>query len=301
MARIGLYNENEARAYPLIETALGLALLQNAIVDFGCLFIAGVSFNPSEHCVWLYEVDTAGSDYTFEFRTDAPGLAGVGLVFTVANNASEYHRASAEYAPSGYPLWSGYLVIGQVEAIAESLSGGTLTDSSAYTKVEPATIQTLTDRLVTSISGGNSPRTTGSAPESCTPWETTWPLSSYSSMGLDEVIQYGSALVDDVKISEGYNCQIEVRERDNQIVIGAYVGGGDGEPCSEVPLFVGEESPDEGLFLAGGPACSEVIQSVNGVSVRNLRILAGPGIAIEPGPTPYSISVIPDLKTAAGG
>ena len=166
--------------------------------------------------------------------------------------------------------------------------------------VEPATIVSLRDYTVTTVNTANEIRTLGEAPAGCSEWATDWPLGSYPSLGADDVLGYGPALVSDIDFTQGYNCQIEMRERDNQIVIGAGVGLGAGDACNEIPLFSSEVAPDDGLLLTGGPACSEIVQTINGINAVHFRIVAGPGIATEPGPTPNSIIVRPDFKTGGG-
>lgn len=297
MPRIGFYNENEARAYPLIDSDLGLAVPWNAIVDFGCLFIFDAGFDSSSDYVWLYSLEEVGSNYEVIFRTSAANLAGVELVFTVPNNAPEYARFSAEYAPLGRPVWLGYLSIGQVVALAEATAGGPLVDDDGITKVEPATIQSLIGRLVTAVRTGNAPRHVASAPAGCPGWAAEWPLSSYAGSGFDQIIPYGSELLSDIEMFEGSNCAIEVRERDNQVIIGAAVGAGSGEPCNELPLFSSEAPPDGGLLLTGGPGCSQVVQSINGITGRVIKVTPGPGITVGLGPTPHSLIIRPDLKT----
>jgi len=102
-----------------------------------------------------------------------------------------------------------------------------------------------------------------------------------SSAGSDEPILAASCMRGNIKWKEGYNCSIRQDNRDNAIIIGAGQGAGEGEPCDEVPLYEGEAPPEGSPHLSGGPGCSEVVKTINGIGGRDIFITAGPGFRVQ--------------------
>lgn len=114
MGAPGFSNDNRFRAYPLVEGTAGVpgapgvrGLPDSALVD--CGFVAGPSsgYDPGRHSVRLRRVRRAGTAVTFEFASDAPGLAGSTLTFRRGpgdpDYAVEHADAEADPAPAGPP------------------------------------------------------------------------------------------------------------------------------------------------------------------------------------------------------
>jgi hypothetical protein len=97
-----------------------------------------------------------------------------------------------------------------------------------------------------------------------------------------------------IKVKPGYNAEIIVSETDNSITLKGDVGGGEGEPCSEVPLHTSESPLDCSNILSGGPQCKETIKTINGIGGRVVRVKGGLGVTVEPGLAPNTIVVKPD-------
>jgi hypothetical protein len=48
----------------------------------------------------------------------------------------------------------------------------------------------------------------------------------------------------------------------------------------EVPLYADEPMPHNSKFYGGGPACDELIATINGVGGSNINFVGGNGVAI---------------------
>lgn len=81
MANPSWYTDNLSRAFPFIAGSVDVGAastvegLPNAIV-VDCGFITGLNsgYVPGTHSIWLDSVTRLGSEFIFEFRSDAPGL-----------------------------------------------------------------------------------------------------------------------------------------------------------------------------------------------------------------------------------
>lgn len=106
-----------------------------------------------------------------------------------------------------------------------------------------------------------------------------------------------------VRLVPGYNCEITQTTRLNEISISAVVGAGDkdtAELCAnggELPFYDGELRPllEDGStrskFLSGGPACDDLIFTVNGVGGSVITFAGGNGITIETDTNPPTITI----------
>ena len=85
-------------------------------------------------------------------------------------------------------------------------------------------------------------------------------------------------LVGDIKIKPGYNCTISVIEENNEVVIGADEGAGEGEPCADIR--VGESSSSSGEVCEG---CRGFIYGLNGLGRADQQLLlsSGGGVVVE--------------------
>jgi hypothetical protein len=137
----------------------------------------------------------------------------------------------------------------------------------------------------------NAERTRANAPQGCR--EYCWPFP------LQNHYVNCECLIGDIRFVEGYNCCISQNDLDNTITINACLGGGKGQPCSEVAIFADEEAPQGKSTLSGSLKCSEVIKSINGVGQRFYEILGGPGVTVTPYPDVNKIVVDVNLHTLA--
>lgn len=101
-----------------------------------------------------------------------------------------------------------------------------------------------------------------------------------------------------IVFEEGYNCQLSQINRSNTFTVSARKDAGakkDAAYCAnngEIPLFLDEEKPIlipatgnapevRSEFYSGGPACNELVYTINGVGGRNVSFIPGAGITIS--------------------
>lgn len=281
MPRPGFYNDNEYRAYPFIDTAAPTgALPTSLIVDAGIVMGLDADFDAAAHSVWLASVQRAGSTLKFTFATDAPGAEGATLVFS-RNPAETWETefVASETAASSSPcatepIWEGFLTTGTLTDFAAGLSGTAITFTKNQYALEPARIQNLAKSYLRSISVGNFSR-------------TNVPPCGQVNTTERPVVLNARCIQGDIRIKEGYHCIITQTDRANEINISADVTAGitsSEELCetgSELPLFDGEPLPENSKFYGGGPACSDLITTINGLSGRVVTIIGGPGVQIN--------------------
>lgn len=291
MPRPGFYNDNEYRAYPFIFTTDMFDDEQNklipdsAVVDAGIIMGLDSEFDGQIHTVWLHEIRRVGDSFEFELHTNAPGAAELPLVFTREATAGEWQNEYVESEPyikdsnscAEEPAWSGFIVTGPLTDLAAALSAeeAVTLPANAYT-LEPARIQSLVRHYLRSISLGNLSR-----PQARLACESPVPEEER------KVIVNSRCIAGDIRFKEGYNCQITQREQLNELTITAGKNLGtpvtDGELCAnkgEVPFYEGEQPPEGSQFFSGGPACNELISSINGVGGPDVNIVGGTGINI---------------------
>jgi hypothetical protein len=308
MPKIGWYNDNANRSYPFIRETVDeqpLAVpptIENlpdaVIVD--CGFIMGLQsgFDSALHDVFLQEIRREGSTFIYEFMSDAPELAGQTLLFSREAGSEDYQvehvdgfndpatsvsdsvsESESESDCLEEPLWSGFLVTGKMSVLESLLPGDDSierVDNGAT--VEPALIQSLVTAYIDSFNLANNDRTRVTAAENCPP--VTWPHST------DQIFTHQACMRGPVRLKPGFNAEVAQSTIDNEMVISADVGIGEGEPCEQVPLFDGESPPVGGdsQLLEGGPLCNETIRSINGTGGRITSLLAGRGVTITPFP-----------------
>ncbi len=136
MSQLGFYVENEFRSYPLVYQSSGIRLPTEVIVDFGCVMMPDADFEMGVHKIWLYQITYSDSTFTFEFKSDAPGLVGRSLVFDFNENDTEFTTrfshdnmalSSLYYSSESYGCyenirWEGYMVVGKIKYTFVSLS-----------------------------------------------------------------------------------------------------------------------------------------------------------------------------------
>lgn len=305
MAHAGFYSANGHRAYPFTDVPTAAVIPETAVVDFGVVAGLRAVFTDALHRVWLYRVARAGSVFTFEFRSDAPGCAGRALLFERDLADPEYATTFAvdeaapgevEEAPDGCvddPVLEGFLVTGSLADLAAFLpDGDEWTDETAVQTVEPALVQNLARTYVRQVSLANKDRTRVDPPDGCS--------ASSSAAGPEgAVLVNATCLTGELKVKEGYNCVVRVSRPDNSITISGQVGAGEGEACDEVALTAGERPPAGSVVLTGGPKCNEILKSINGVGGRVVRVQAGGGVRVVPGDAPHTLVIEADLHGMA--
>lgn len=315
MARPNWWNENRNRAYPFVagtvrRPADGPLTLRNladdVVADAG--FVVGVAgqFDAAEHAVWLDEIARDGDTFTLTFRSDAPGLDGVPLVFT---RQAGYARYALEFADAGPPAlgsasstsaatcagpaWWGFLVTGEAGALELLLpADGAVPRGAGGAVAEPATVQNLTGTYVAAVHLANQDRTRATAPAGCDPYQ--WDFATGG------VITNAVCLGGTVRFKAGYNAVITQSDTTNTITVGAAVGAGAGEPCAEVPLWPGDGPPaGGGVLLTGGPGCGETLRSINGVGGPAFTVTAGVGVSVTADPDGHRLVVDVDMSGLA--
>ena len=288
MAESSFYAANLGRNYPLIATPPGLQ--DTLLADFGCVVGQGSGYRVGVDGVWLQSVtkQSAGA-LRFRFQCSAPGLLGVNLDF---NRLVDDDRLSVEFAGDN-TAFSGYLVTGEipVELWSQPDDAG-LTFVRGQSAVEPTLVQNSDRSQLTRLGVVNRDRVRAASPTGCSSpaWSHTLQRHYGIHAGLTGVIRF----------AEGHNSLVRSPLSDNSIGFGAGVGLGIGEPCGELPAFVGEVPPTGSPFLSGGPSCKDVLLMVNGLSRRNVQIFGGAGIEVEASPDTHTVKLTV-RRTAARG
>jgi hypothetical protein len=294
MPRAGFYNDNEYREYPFVFKSVyaGPDLPTAAIVD--CGFIMGIDsgFDEEQHTVYLASVSKTATAVRFEFRTTAPAAAAFPIVFdrefTADDWSDEYAEAAVVTAGvfcATEPAWSGFMVSGRMSEIVEALAAGetrTFLAAGEWQRVvEPARVQSLVKSYLRSINVANYARTVAV--------DCAAPSASVNR----QLIINASCVKGHVRLQPGFNCRIRQSDAAREIQISAEkgintAGPGSEEFCqngSEIKLYALEPLAAGSQFLSGGPACNEVITSINGLQAADVKIVGGAGIQViaDPG------------------
>lgn len=317
MPRAGFYNDNEYRAYPFVmkkEYGSAQELPAATIVDCGFIMGLDSEYAADNNTVYLYSVTRTATEFEFVFKTDATGAAHLPITFKYPINAEEWDTNFDESAANitnnfcaNEPAWSGFIVVGRLDELKELLpTAGTIqfyaTISAATTPdyvVEPARVQSLVRAYLRAISAANYERP---RVPSCAE------LNSSSSTNAEpqerQIIINATCISGNVKLKPGYNCAIRQVDNTSTLTVSAFkrdrgVEESSAEICqygSELPLFPGQQPPAESPFLSGGPACDDLITSINGVGGNNVIIAADAGIQIVPfGENSIKIDVTPNI------
>lgn len=293
MPRAGFYNDNEYREYPFVFKSMyaGPDLPTAAIVDCGFIMGLDSEFDAAQHSVYLARISRTNTALIFEFRTDAPKAAEFPLVFTRALTAADWESEYEESAPvtagvfcATEPAWSGFMVSGRVQEIAESMAAGAVVDfmvgALPQRVVEPARIQSLVKAYLRTINVANYSRVV--MPE-CS--------DAYTAVERRVVVNSG-CIRGNIRLQPGFNCRIRQLDSARELQISAErgvntSGPGAEEFCqngSEIKLWYEEIPPAGSKFLSGGPACDEVITSINGLQAADVKIVGGSGIQVVADP-----------------
>lgn len=303
MAKPAWLNDNQFRDYPFLtrveplaqttdfsSESIGESLLRlphSAIVDFCAIMEIDAEYDELDgHFIYLHSVSRFSDLFTFKFRTNAPEAANHEVLvyreltspeFLISrDDASTIVAESAnQFACPQQPKWSATVVTGSMREMDLLLSDGeTLIAVEGLWQIEPARVQSLKKSYLRAVNLANAARLHATPQEGCS-------LSSSDSDN-PTAIPAAYCMNGNLKFKEGYNCTIRQDVNNNAIIIGAGVGVGEGLPCEEVPLYEGEEPPSGSRYLSGGPGCSEIIKSINGVSGDDVSIIAGRGFRVQP-------------------
>jgi hypothetical protein len=264
----------------------------DTLIDFGCLVGLDAEFDSGRHVIYLHEIRRVGNEFTFDFRSDAPGLLEYALVFSRnladVEFATDYVGATLinDASEPQDTLWEGFLVTGPMDSLAAVMPADGAMTATTGQQIEPALIQNLGRGYVRTINLANQDRTRAVPPAPC-------PGSDAPGTDYANYIVNVRNLVGDLRFSEGYNISIRQSARNNSLTFSAIQGAGDGVPCTEVPLTPGEVSPDgTGGLLTGGPACDEVVHSINGLTASVIQLVADLGTTITVDPEDPSVLIV---------
>ena len=205
-------------------------------------------------------------------------VTGTVRVWALAN------RENAPGFPAG-PVWRGFLVTGRLDDLAEVLPSGEILYTQDDWVVEPGRIQQL--HYLRRIFLANKERVIVTSPPDC----------DQPSLAIRQSRMVGTVVSGNLTLVEGFNCTIEVNDNENTIRIGGRVGGGAGRPTKSLPRYPEETPPAGSVYYEGGPRCHDVMTAINGVSARNFRIVAGPGIVVQNDPSNSTIRIRPRTET----
>lgn len=303
MPRPGFYNDNEYRAYPFIaKTAVinvgdcgvptaaiapsGPKIPDATIVDAG--FIMGIDsgFDAKTDSVYLSSIVRTNSGIEFKFKTTAENADNKEIVFSRLATAAEWENEFNTSIPfdvecAEEPLWEGFIVTGDLTELLTTIAvGETLNFDNTDYVIEPGRVQSLLKAYVRSIGVGNYARIMATPSNNCADSSAVFDPNAERP-----IIVNARCMAGDLRLKEGYNCQIRQVDRDNTIQVGTatVVNNVGGELClygSELPFFEGDEPPEGSPFLSGGPACDDVISTINGIPGPNVQLVGGTGVKI---------------------
>jgi len=327
MARPDFFNDNVNREFPFQEGTVGgtgtvkniANLIDAAIADCGFIMGPESEFDESVDSIYLETIERSATDvFKFRFKATTAVLADSPIDFyrtlgdadyttsfvesdapsyVPPGSASDSDSSSGSYTPGGEcgePFWSGYLVTGLLQEIADILpQGQAIIRSGDHALVEKALIQNLDQSQVVSVNLANGDRTRAKTPDGCS--DLVWPFTTGLIYPVEECLQ------GDIKFEPGYNIAIIQDVSTNTLQFFPLVGAGKGEPCTELPVFVGEVPPTGSTndLLAGDHYCNEIFRTVNGIGGPNLEFYAGSGVSIVPDSTNNKVVVDINLSDLA--
>lgn len=272
-------------AYVSLGNTANAMLPPSAIVDAGFIMGIDAEYDETQHEIWLSEIKketvNAVEFFRFVFTTNATNKT---LTFTVPLNTDEW---AIEYADSAVidgagntncadePVWSGFIVTGPLQALRDifDVIASPLVFTPKTYVAETCCVQNLHKAYLRSISVGNYSR-------------AAVPNCGNNTVTPRTIIANARCIKGDIRLKEGYNCQITQTDRVNEIIVGALKGAGaqiDEELCehgSEIALYPGEPLANNSVFYSGGPSCEELITTINGLGGPNVNIIGGAGINV---------------------
>lgn len=309
MPKTGFYNDNEYRAYPFIEKDIPLTRRQSfgagdeykqiknaihsVIVDAG--FTLGIDCPIADArdlriCLESISVDEQSREITITFFSSATAHR---LIFTAPAAEDDWITVDAQAGSepcSTAPFWRGFIVVNCANTLYATLDAlGFPTDETTGKKtfvavvtnlfefeIEPARVQNRARAYLRSINIGNMDR-------------IKVPPCGEASSGVAErgIVPARTCMSGPIFLKEGYNCQISQIDRTRTFTVSARVGAGaqkDATYCQnygEILLTPNEEKPADSKFYSGGPACDELIYTINGATGQNINLISGSGITIS--------------------
>jgi len=297
MPRAGFYNDNEYRHYPFVFKQPD-GLPDDLVVDCGFIMGLDSGFDADQHFVYLQHVIKTDTTIELEFRTTAPAAADFPIVFRRTFSEEDW---TTEFALSvggtAYcateAMWEGFIVTGVMSTTVALMTVNSIFQLAQGTPpvysrvVEPGRVQSLVKSYLRSISLANYQR-------------IIIPPCEDGNIGITppsaDVIVNSRCLAGDVRFKPGFNCGINQLNYSNVITITAQKGvnavgvTGDPEICeygseiklydTEIPPIINTVTNERSKFLSGGPACDQVITSINGLTAPNVKIVGGAGIQI---------------------
>jgi hypothetical protein len=304
MPRAGFYNDNEYREYPFVFNSIyaGPPLPTELIVDCGFIMGLDSGFDPDKHIVYLSKIRKNANTLFFEFATTAPGANDRLITFSRELPAGEWQYQQLDAPPissakaynanafcAAEPVWGGFIVTGRLNDFAANLANNTPILFAQARVVEPGRIQGLVRSYLRSVGVANYART------------IIQPCDSETQSGSSgEIIVNANCIKGAIQLKAGFNCQINQSNALNELRIipikDANTTGLDAaEFCqngSEIKLYPAETPPVGSQFLSGGPACDEVITSINGLPAPDVKIVGGAGIqVIADLTTPHTLQI----------
>lgn len=302
MANPGFFNANQHRDYPFAPRVSPLAdeewsssasmtateLPQACIVDFGAVLRPSANFTTAADFVYLRSVSRSGTVLHITFAPSNLSRA-YGITFAIDTAVKpEFYTQwqdsdvlaadSVLAACDDAPVWSAYLVTGDLSPWMEQLDDGdTLIFVTGLWQVMQSRLQNLAGTQVQSVTIANIPRAVATAAGGC---------DNDSAAATDPQIArlVYNCMVGNIKLHEGFNCGIRYDSRDNAIVISASPGAGAGTVCEDFPSYPEETKPEGSPYYSGGPACNSIVKYVNGVNAADLQITAGDGFTVTADP-----------------
>lgn len=276
------YSRNSLRRYPLV---VGSDLPLSFLVDAGFTVYQDAGFLPSAHQVRVtraerttggWTVTVAGPAAVAPLSFFAPD--GWGEWLTVWDDAGQ-SGASSSSGSGGVPVsWFGFLVFGREADWQELLPSGALVPADG--RFEPA--RTAISRgLVRAVRLADRERLRVSDP-ACGPTSGSGSTSTTEELPTSVDRPYrewpSDLTAGRLELVEGYN--LSVRLRDGLVTLAARPGYGDGEVCEEVPVTPDEAPPSGSALLTGGPACGDLVRTVNGLPGRTILASGGKGVFV---------------------
>lgn len=287
----GFYDDNRARSFPFVPGTTGLALGSPfaldqlpfpVLVDAGFYFGARSGFRPGGDGAKLTRVSRSGSTLTFRFAAAAlPALE-----FACPTTAPRYTYLAADSAPPlasddpsfacAEPAWSGYLVVGDLAPLLAVLADASF--AAGAVPVEPGLETSLDQSAVDVVSIANDDHTRATAPDGCPDY--VWPLALKATY-VSARCAVAPGGLRRLTFRAGYNLDIRQNDAQGEIVFTPRVGAGSGQPCGEIPLTADDGPPTGSSLFSGGPACGELIRSIQGIGGPDVQITGGQGVAVS--------------------
>jgi hypothetical protein len=300
------YSTNTLREYPFVETSTisdDFNFPDKCIVDFQCQMFGDHRYNLATDSVYLYSAVVTDGVACLTFLTTSEGLENWAIKFYRSETDDEYTTdfEQAVFIGGGDPpelpiRFEGYLTTGDIAALfafCETHENLFTNEIAGKLVVLPSNVRVFggeskaTGPFVHSFRLANSNRSRWNPPTGCgdiVPWASGKTL--YPGVFFDG----------NIKFTEGFNCLIREDEAGRSIIFGAGIGLGMGQPDVDIKLFPDEQLGDGSIFYSGGPACSEIIQSINGVSSEIIQLAESPGVRITSSVQDHTVYVDFDIS-----